>query len=199
MTQEGGPWPTSLGPPLLTGGQKDACSWWRHEAQTVAAALATAHHHSSSPVVVTRREEQQEEVELETRAGLRAQTTPPGGSHGRLRGCWSSLARGGGARLGGRCHGAVLLHQSFLAREAEEEKAREEAEVRLLEGEEVDKERRLQEELEKVLDSPHHPPWATFSGMEKAAVHWHVAMDKARKNEKRRKRRKRRRRLSCSS
>ena len=54
-------------------------SWWRHEQLSVAAALASARHHSAGPGVVTRSEEQQEEVEHVTNDGLRAQNTPPPG------------------------------------------------------------------------------------------------------------------------
>ena len=91
-----------------------------------------------------------------------------------------------------------LLHQSFLARAADEEKAREEAEVKVLEDEVVDKERRLMEALVKVQDDVDEPHWTTFSGIEKAAVHWLVSIEKARKKKKERRRR-RRRRLCRSS
>ena len=73
--------------------------------------------------------------------------------------------------------------RSFLARVAEEEKAREGAEVKLLEDE-VDKESQQLEELVKVRDRSHRRPWATLFGSEEAAVHWHVAMEKARKKKK---------------
>ena len=51
---------------------------------------------------------------------------------------------------------------------AEEEKAREEAEVRMLEDDVADKESLLLEELCKVRDGV-GPPWSKFSGIEKAA------------------------------
>ena len=61
-----------------------------------------------------------------------------------------------------------LLQQYFLARVAEEEKAREEAEVKMLEDDVADKESLLLEELCKVRDGV-GPPWSKFSGIEKAA------------------------------
>ena len=85
-----------------------------------------------------------------------------------------------------------LLQQSLLARAAEEEKAREEAEVKMLEDDVADKESLLLEELCKVRDGV-RPPWSKFSGIEKAAVHWHVALVKARKKKGSKKRKKRRR------
>ena len=62
-----------------------------------------------------------------------------------------------------------LLQQSFLARAAEEEKATEEAEVKMLEDDVADKESLLLEELCKVRDGV-RPPWIKFSVIEKAAV-----------------------------
>ena len=91
-----------------------------------------------------------------------------------------------------------VLQQSFLARAAEEEKAKE-AEVKMLEDDVADKESPLLEALCKVRDASARPPWSTFSGIEKAAVHWRVALDKARKKKGRKKRKKRRRRWTSRS
>ena len=161
-------------------------SWWRHEAQSVAAALTGARHHSTGPreEVVTRREKRQEGEVHEENDGLRAQTTPlPGVRPAPL----SEVARPEAAVTVGyvaagppslvvalvAVHDHVdqasvqfLLQQYFLARVAEEEKAREE--VKMLEDDVADKESLLLEELCKVRDGV-GPPWSKFSGIEKAA------------------------------
>ena len=58
---------------LRGGDGSDACA---RGGDSRLAALATARHHSACSVVVTRFEEQQEDMEVETLAGLRSQTTP---------------------------------------------------------------------------------------------------------------------------
>ena len=159
--------------------------------------------------MVTRREEQQEEAEFETHAaGLRAQVTPPPGSRPAL----LSEVAGPQAAVTVGCVAAgppslvvalvavhdhvdqasvqFLLQQSFLAHAAGEEKAREEAEVKMLEDDVADKESLLLEELCKVRDGV-WLPWSKFSGVEKVAVHWHVALVKARKKKGSKKRKKR--------
>ena len=143
-------------------------SWWRHEQLSVAAALASARHHSAGPGVVSRREEQQEEVENATYDGLRAQNTPPPGTRpgvlqdpgppwveavtvGYVAAAPPSLVVSLVAEHDNVDQATVqfLLQQSLLAHAEEEEKAREEAEVKELE-EKVD---RMMEQLaEKVRE-----------------------------------------------
>ena len=111
------------------------------------AALTSARHHTTNPGVVSRREVQQEEVEHETYDDPRAQNTPPPGMRpGVLQDPgppWSRQSRsvtwlpGLPRSLWCQCRmtGSTLqflLQQSLLARAEEEEKAREEAEVREL-------------------------------------------------------------------
>ena len=186
-------------------------SWWRHEAQSVPAALTAARHHSAGPreKVVTRREERQEGEVHEENDGSRAQTTPLPGVRpaplSEVAGPQAAVTVGYVAAgppslvvalVSDMVHDDAsvqfLLQQSLLARASEEEKAREEAEVKVLEEDVADKESLLLEELCKVGDGV-RPPWSKFSGIEKAAVHWHLALVKARKKKGSKKRKKRRR------
>ena len=127
-------------------------SWWRHEQLSVAAALASARHHSVGPGVVLWREEQQEEVENATYDDPRAQNTPPPGLRpgvlqdpgppwvkavtvGYVAAAPPSLVVSLVAEHDHVDQATVqfLLQQSLLAHAEEEEKAREEAEVKELE------------------------------------------------------------------
>ena len=150
----------------------------RHELQSIAMALATVTHHSCQ--VGTKNGAPRGQETVTSAVGMRP--TPLSEVAGPQATVTVGYVAAGPPSLGWT-----------LPREAEEEEP-----VRLLEDEVVEKESRLLEELENVRDGPHRPSWATVSGIEKAAVHWHVVVDKARKNEKgRKKRKRRRRRLSC--
>ena len=139
--------------------------------------VTMAHHHSAGPGVVTRREEQQEEVEFETDAGLRAQIAPPPRSRppllSEVAGPQAAVTVGYVAagppsvvvvpvavhNLVDRATVQFLLQQPFLARAAEKEKVREEAEVKMLEDDVADKESQLLEALWKVRDASARPSW----------------------------------------
>ena len=101
-----------------------------------------------------------------------------------------------------------LLQQSLLARAEEEEKAREEAEVKELEDDVALKEGRLLVVLERDRTEAvriSRDTWASLSSVEQAAVHWFLAKEKVKKRKEKRKKRRRRIRyrtgflVSCSS
>ena len=126
--------------------QRRLRSWLKHERQSIAMALAEYTHHASRGQTRARA---REGVGLEKYVGLRAQKRPPpgerraaGGSHGRLRGSLAHCGAGVG-RQDRLCTLQFLLQQSLLARAEEEEKAREEAEVKVLEDDLVLQEQRL--------------------------------------------------------
>ena len=200
--------------------------WWRHEQLSVVAALASARHHSAGPGVVSRREEQQEEVENSTYDGLRAQNTPSPGTRpgvlqdpgppwveavtvGYVAAAPPSLVVSLVAEHDNVDQATVqfLLQQSLLAHAEEEEKAREEAEVKELE-EKVD---RMMEQLaEKVREVARRDGFRlspNLSVLERTACALVGHSEILRKKEKRKKRKKRRRRIrnrsgflvSCSS
>ena len=118
----------------------------RHEQQTVRTALAAALHLSSGKVHAEYGALRG--LKTATRAGKEVeQPTPPPGSRrspgrGRVAAGPPSLVVAPVAVHDDVDAATVqfFLHQSFLARAAEEEKAREEAEVKMLEDELVDKE-----------------------------------------------------------
>ena len=192
-------------------------SWWRHEQLSVAAALTTARHHSAGPGVVTRSEEQQEEVEHETHDGLRAQNTPPPGTRppwveavtvGYVAAAPPSLVVSLVAEHDNVDQATVqfLLQQSLLAHAEEEEKAREEAEVKELEKK-VD---RMMEQLaEKVREVARRDGFRlslNLSDLDRTACAFVAHSEGLRKKKEKRKKRRRRRiryrsgfLVSCSS
>ena len=88
-----------------------------------------------------------------------------------------------------------LLQQSLLARAQEEA---EEAEVvRQLEVVLAEAEDKLFVALEEFRVCPSRPSWNSLSPALKAAVHWHVAVDRVRKRKRKGRRRKRRRMTSA--
>ena len=181
-------------------------------------------HHSAGPGVVSRREEQQEEVEQDTYDGPRAQNTPPPGTRpGVLQDPgppWVEAVTVGYVAAGAPSlvvsllaeHDNVdqatvqfLLQQSLLAHAEEEEKAREEAEVKELEKK-VD---RMMEQLaEKVREVARRDGFRlslNLSDLERTACAFVAHSEGLRKKKEKRKKRRRRIRyrsgflVSCSS
>ena len=185
------------------------CCWPQRAAFSLLMAARDAHSAGPREKVVRREERQEGEVHEEN-DGSRAQTTPLLGVRpaplSEVAGPQAAVTVGYVAAGPPSLVVALvvvhdhvdqasvqfLLQQSLLARASEEEKAREEAEVKMLEDDVADKESLLLEELCKVRDGV-WPRWSKFSGIEKAAVHWHVALVKARKKKGSKKRKKRRR------
>ena len=86
-----------------------------------------------------------------------------------------------------------LLQQSLLARaRAEEAEVVKQLEVVLAEAED-----KLFVALEEFRVSPSRPSWNSLSPALKAAVQWHVAVDRVRKRKRKGRRRKRRRRTTA--
>ena len=92
---------------------------------------------------------------------------------------------------------AWLLERTLDERQREKEEAEEEEVVQQLVGALAVAEDKLLVAMEEFRDNPSRPSWNSLSPALKAAVHWHVAVDRVRKRKRKSRRRKRRRRTTA--
>ena len=92
---------------------------------------------------------------------------------------------------------AWLLERALDERQREKEEAEEAEVVKQLEVVLAEAEDKLFVALEEFRVSPSRPSWNSLSPALKAAVHWHVAVDRVRKRKRKGRRKKRRRRTTA--
>ena len=214
--------------------QRRLRSWWRHEQRSVAAALAAATHHSAprsgwpEQHIAPRGPTTASAMEVEAHEQYyapRGQGQPPPGVRpaplSEVAGPQAAVTVGYVAAVAPSLAVVLVsdmlhddatvqffLQQSLLPRAEEEEKAREEAEVKELEDDVALKEGRLLVVLERDRTEAvriTRDTWTSLSSVEQAAVHWFLAKEKVKKRKEKRKKRRRRIRyrtgflISCSS
>ena len=92
---------------------------------------------------------------------------------------------------------AWLLERTLDEWQREKEEVEEAEVVQQLEGPLAEAEDKLLVAMEEFRDSPSRPSWNSLSLALKAAVHWHVAVDRVRKRKRKGRRKKRRRRTTA--
>ena len=189
-------------------------SWWRHEQLSVAGALTLTHHHSAGPEVVTRSEEQQEEVEHVTNDGLRAQNTPPPGTRPeqlraapgpQLAAVTVSYVAAGAPSLvvapvaahDGLDDATVqfLFAQTLLAKQQEDEEARQAEELTKWEDKFAKLETRTVEEVDRLRRLGDRSDLTTLLNR---VSRWYVTRDEVLKRKEKRKKKKKKKRRLCT-
>ena len=90
-----------------------------------------------------------------------------------------------------------VLERTLDERQRVKEEAEEAEVVKQLEDVLAEPEDKLLVAMEEFRDSPSRPSWNSLSPALKAAVHWHVAVDRVRKRKRKGRRKKRRRRTTA--